>query len=86
VKKLVSSLLIVGLLSSGCATIQHPAAPNVQYSSMAQCQQQNPEAPQACEKILHQQATNEAVATTATVVTTLGYIALVIWAIVSLGR
>ena len=51
------------LTTAGCATIQHPDRPNVQYGSMERCMQHNPQSWQLCEKVLHQRATNEAVAT-----------------------
>src|SRR5678815_5973099 len=76
----VAALLITVLLT-GCATIQHPATPNVQYSSMEQCMIANRnETPQLCGKVMHQQATNQAIQTGAAVAGTLawlGYIAYI---------
>lgn len=84
-KRTVAALLITASLA-GCATIRHPMTPNVQYSSMQQCRAANPEMPQYCEKVMHQQATQQAVATTAVTVGVLAQIAYIVWVIVSLGR
>ena len=76
-KQVVVGVVVAAMLS-GCATIQHPSTPSVQYASVEQCQQLNPESPAACAKVMHRQATNEAVATGAVVAGTLawlGYIA-----------
>ena len=84
-KKTAVAVLLC-LTVSGCATIQHPAAPNVQYASVEQCQATHPESPNWCQKVMHQQATNQAVATTAVTIGVMAQIAYIIWVIVTLGR
>ena len=55
-RALASILALV--LFAGCATVQHPASPGVQYPSMSACQNQHiQDTPGDCTKTLHQEAT-----------------------------
>ncbi len=74
--------LMVAVLLAGCATIQHPNSPGVQYASMDQCIDQHiQDSPGACAKVLHKEATKEAVGVGASLLvifTYLGLIALIL--------
>lgn len=75
--KAVSVLLVV-LLLTGCATVQHPNSPGVQYASMDQCINQHiQDSPGDCTKTIHQEATTQAVGVGATILVVLGYLALI---------
>lgn len=72
------SVLLIGLMLAGCATVTHPASPGVQYSSMEQCQNQHlQDSPGDCSKMLHGEATKEAIGVGATILLVLSYLALV---------
>jgi hypothetical protein len=71
------SALLVALLLAGCATIQHPSSPGVQYGSLEQCQQYNPDTPGACQKVMHQEATAQAVGVGVTLLVVLVYPGLI---------
>lgn len=72
------ALMVVAALLAGCATIQHPNSPGVQYSSMDQCIDQHIENnPGACAKVLHKEATKEAVGVGASLLVILTYLGLV---------
>lgn len=74
----VIAVVLVGLLFAGCATIQHPGAPGVQYPSMEVCQNQHlQDAPGDCTKTIHSEATKQAIGVGATILVVLGYLALV---------
>ena len=74
----VAGQLTALLLLTSCATIQHPASPGVQYASMEQCQNQHlQDSPGDCAKMIHQQATTQAVGVGATILVVLGYFALI---------
>lgn len=75
--KSLASLMIM-LLLAGCATVTHPASPGVQYASIEQCQNQHiTDAPGDCAKMLHGEATKEAVGIGATILVILGYFAVI---------
>lgn len=66
------------LLFTGCATIQHPNAPGVQYASMDVCQNQHiMDSPGDCTKTIHKEATKEAIGIGATILVVLTYLGLV---------
>ena len=69
------ALMVVALLIAGCATIQHPNSPGVQYASMDQCIDQH--SPGACAKVLHKEATKEAVGVGASLLVILTYFGLI---------
>ena len=71
------ALIVVLLCSSGCATIQHPSTPGTQYASMDACRRANPDSPLDCEKVMHKEATTQAIGVGAVVLVVLGYLALV---------
>ena len=78
--KAVTAVLVV-LMLSGCATIQHPNSPEAQYTSLAVCQAQHPELPAGCEKTMHKEATKEAIGVGAAILVVLGYLGLVAYVI-----
>jgi uncharacterized protein YceK len=71
------AIALIAVLLGGCATIQHPNAPGVQYASMAVCQSQNPDEPQQCAEVIHQQATNQAVTVFANLLLVLSVVGLI---------
>ena len=76
--KAVSLTLVVLLLFTGCATVQHPSSPGVQYASLDQCINQHiQDSPGDCAKTLHSEATKEAIGVGATILVVLGYLALI---------
>lgn len=77
-------VILLAVLLTGCATIQHPSTPNLQYASMEQCMIANRnENPEWCGKVMHAAATNQAVQTTAVTVGVMAHIALIILTILS---
>lgn len=72
------SVVLIAVMLAGCATVTHPNSPGVQYASMDQCQNQHiSDSPGDCAKMLHGEATKEAVGVGATILVVLGYLALV---------
>jgi len=51
------TFILIALLLAGCATVQHPLTPGVQYASMDECRAQNPDSADACTKVMHAGAT-----------------------------
>ena len=71
------------MLITGCATVQHPNSPGVQYGSLDVCYEQHKQdSPGACTKTIHQQATTQAIGVGATIFLILSYVGLVTLAIV----
>jgi hypothetical protein len=73
-----TAVLLIVMMLAGCATVTHPSSPGVQYASMDQCQNQHiMDSPGDCAKMLHGEATKEAVGIGATILVVLGYFALI---------
>ncbi len=72
------AVILIAIMLAGCATVTHPNSPGVQYASMDQCQNQHiNDSPGDCAKMLHGEATKEAVGVGAVILVVLGYLALV---------
>ena len=64
------AVVLIAVMLAGCATVTHPNSPGVQYASMDQCQNQHiMDSPGDCAKMLHGEATKEAVGVGATILT-----------------
>jgi hypothetical protein len=73
-----TAVILIAVMLAGCATVTHPNSPGVQYASMDQCQNQHiTDGPGDCAKMLHGEATKEAVGVGATILVVLGYLALI---------
>jgi len=85
VKKLCALILVLTTLV-GCATVQHPNSPGVQYGSVEVCQNQHAQdAPGDCSTTLHKEATKEAI-TVGMVVIVVLYILFFPLLIIAAGR
>lgn len=66
------------LLLAGCATVQHPASPGVQYGSMDSCYSQHlNDSPLDCTKTIHKEATTQAIGVGATILLILSYLGII---------
>ena len=83
-RNLTFVLAVLMLVTAGCATVQHPNAPGVQYGSMDVCQRQHiQDHPGDCTKTIHKEATTQAIGVGATILLVLSYMGLVAFAIAS---
>lgn len=72
------SAVLIAVMLAGCATVTHPSSPGVQYASMDQCQNQHiQDSPGDCAKMIHGEATKEAVGIGAVILIVLGYFAVI---------
>lgn len=81
------AMVLALILFAGCATVQHPSSPGVQYSSLEQCYNQHlQDAPGDCAKTIHQEATTQAVGVGATILIVLTYLGLIALILAGGGR
>ena len=72
-----TAVILIVMILAGCATVTHPSSPGVQYASMDQCINQHiQDSPGDCAKMIHGEATKEAVGIGAVILVVLGYFAL----------
>ena len=76
------AMILVTLLLAGCATVQHPSAPGVQYGSLDVCQNQHVlDSPADCTQTLHKEATKEAIGVGLTILYVLAFVGLAVYVI-----
>jgi hypothetical protein len=81
------ALLLVLTTLVGCATVQHPNKPGVQYGSVEACQQANAsDVPMACTTTIHKEATAQAATIAVGTFAVMAYIALLFLLVLGGGR